>query len=95
MSKKKSYMNLKNIITEDIISSFFKGLFRGITGKKIKSEKQLKKELQQSVDKFNSGIDKMYSAINKVRKAEGKPPTKKPKKLTVKQVVNDYTKGKL
>ena len=37
----------------------------------------------------------MYSAINKVRKAEGKPPTKKPKKLTVKQVVDDYAKGKL
>ena len=57
--------------------------------------KQLQKNLQQSVDKFNSGIDKMYSAINKVRKAEGKPPTKKPKKLTVKQVVDDYAKGKL
>ena len=94
MSKKKSYMNIKNIITEDIISSFFKGLFRGLTGKKVKSAKEAKKDLQQSVDKFNSGIDKMYAAINKVRETEGKPPTKRPKKLTVKQVVDDYAKGK-
>ena len=46
-------MNIKNIITEDIISSFFKGLFRGLTGKKVKSAKEAKKDLQQSVDKFN------------------------------------------
>ena len=95
MAKKKSYMSIKNILSEDIVSSFLKGLWKGVTRKKIKSTKQVEKDLQQSVDKFNSGIDKMYSAINKVRKAEGKPSTKKPKKLTLKQVVDDYAKGKL
>ena len=95
MAKKKSYMSIKNILSEDIVSSFLKGLWRGITRKQVKSTKQAKKDLQQSVDKFNSGIDKMYSAINKVRKVEGKPPTKRPKKLTVKQVMDDYAKGKI
>ena len=52
-------------------------------------------DLKQSVDKFNSGIDKMTSAINKVRKADGKSPIKRGKKLTVKDVMDDYAKGKL
>jgi L-cystine uptake protein TcyP (sodium:dicarboxylate symporter family) len=95
MSKKKSYMDFKNILSEDIISSFFKGLFTGVTGKKVKSTKQATKDIEQSVDKFNSAIDKMYSAINKVRKADGKPPRKPPKKMTVKDVLDDYAKGKL
>jgi len=98
VSKKKSYMNVKNILSEDIISSFLKGLFKGITGiknKPKKDAKKLEKDLQQSVDKFNDGISKMHSAINKVRKAEGKPPKKRMKKLTVKNVMDDYAKGKL
>ena len=95
MSKKKSYMNIKNILSEDIVSSFLKGLWKGITRKKVKSTKQVEKDLQQSVNKFNSGLDKMYSAINKVRKADGKPPAKKIKKLTVKDVMDDYAKGKI
>ena len=95
MSKKKSYMNIKNILSEDIVSSFLKGLWRGITRKKVKSTKQVEKDLQQSINKFNSGLDKMHSAINKVRKAEGKPPKKRMKKLTVKNVMDDYAKGKL
>ena len=59
MSKKKSYMNVKNILSEDIISSFLKGLFRGVIGKKNKPKKDIKKlekDLQQSVDRFNDGI---------------------------------------
>ena len=95
MSKKKSYMSIKNILSEDIVSSFLKGLWRGVTRKKIKSTKEVEKDLQQSVDKFNAGIDKQYSAINKIRKAEGKPSKKKPKKLTVKDMIDDYSKGKL
>jgi len=95
VAKKKSYMSIKNILSEDIVSSFLKGLWKGVTRKKIKSTKQVEKDLQQAVDKFNSGIDKQYSAINKIRKAEGKPPKKKPKKLTVKDMVKDYAKGKL
>ena len=95
MSKKKSYMNIKNILSEDIVSSFLKGLWRGITRKKVKSTKQVEKDLQQSINKFNSGLDKMHSAINKVRIANGKPPVKKLKKLTVKDVMDDYAKGKI
>jgi hypothetical protein len=92
MSKKKSYMNIKNIISEDIISSFLKGLFRGVTGKKKKPKdiKKLEKDLQQSVDRFNDGISKMHSAVNKIRKGEGKSPKKRMKKLTVKDVMDDY-----
>tara|TARA_E500000305_G_C3957986_1_gene205570 strand:+ start:95 stop:382 length:288 start_codon:yes stop_codon:yes gene_type:complete len=95
MSKKKSYMDSKNILSEDVITSFLKGLWRGITGKKVKSSKQAQSDLKKSVDKFNSGIDKMTSAINKVRKADGKSPIKRGKKLTVNQVLDDYGKGKL
>ena len=88
-------MDSKNILSEDIISSFLKGLWKGVSGKKIKSTKQAQSDLKKSVDKFNSGIDGMYSAVNKVRKADGKPPIKRGKKLTVKDVLDDYTKGKL
>ena len=93
MLNKKSYMNRKNILSEDIISSFIKGLFKGMS-KNIFGKKeagQAKQELQQSVDRFNAGIDKMRSATNKLRKANGKPPLKKSKKLTVKDVIRDYT----
>ena len=82
-------------MTPNIVSSFLKGLWKGVTRKKIKSTKQVEKDLQQAVDKFNAGIDKQYSAINKIRKAEGKPTKKKPKKLTVNDMVKDYAKGKL
>ena len=88
-------MDSKNILSEDIISSFLKGLWKGVSGKKIKSTKQAQSDLKKSVDKFNSGIDKMTSAINKVRKADGKSPIKRGKKLTVKDVMDDYAKRKL
>ena len=81
-------MNTKNILSEDIISSFLKGLFKGITGikdKPKKDAKKLEKDLQQSVDKFNDGISKMNSAKNKVRKAEGKPPKKKNEEINCKK----------
>ncbi len=95
MSKKKSYMDSKNILSEDVITAFLKGLWKGITRKGIKSSKQAQSDLKQSVNKFNTAIDGMYSAVNKVRKADGKPPVKRGKKLTVKNVVDDYAKGKL
>ena len=88
-------MNNENILSEDAITQFLKGLWMGITRKGIKSTKQAQSDLKQSVDKFNSGIDKMTSAINKVRKADGKSPIKRGKKLTVKDVMDDYAKGKL
>ena len=45
MSKKKSYMNTKNILSEDVISSFLKGLFRGITRQKPKTLRKAKTDL--------------------------------------------------
>ena len=42
MLKKKSYMNINNILNEDAISSFLKGLF---TGKSSASEKKLRKNM--------------------------------------------------
>ena len=100
MKKKKSYMDRKNILSEDILSSFLKGLFKGmkqgIFGKKTtKSTKQAKQDLQKSIDGFNSGIQKMADAVNKYRASEGKPPVRQPRKLTIKSVMDDYGKGKL
>ena len=45
MSKKKSYMDTKNILSEDVISSFFKGLLRGILRQKPKTLRKSKNEL--------------------------------------------------
>ena len=88
-------MNIKNILSEDIISSFLKGLWRGVTGKQIKSTKKAKSDLKKSVDKFNDALDLMQQASDDIRKADGKKPRKRIKKLTVKDVMDDYAKGKL
>ncbi len=94
MSKKKSYMSTKNILSEDVISSFFKGLLRGILRQKPKSLRKTKNELKDKIDKFNIGIDKMYTAINKVREKDGLKPKKRPKKLNVDKVIQDLDTGK-
>ena len=90
-------MDSKNILSEDVITSFLKGLFRGITGKKRKPKdvKKIKKNLQKSVDRFNDGLELMQQASDDIRKADGKTPKKRIKKLTVKDVMDDYAKGKL
>tara|TARA_B100001094_G_scaffold331102_1_gene398364 strand:+ start:1033 stop:1314 length:282 start_codon:yes stop_codon:yes gene_type:complete len=93
-------MDKKNILSEDIISSFFKGLFKGmkqgIFGKKTKSSEQAKKELQNSVDKLNSGLQGMANAVNNYRTRSGQKPIKrKQKKYTVKDITDLYGKGKL
>ena len=99
MSKKKSYMDRVNILSEGMYASFFKGLFKGmkqgIFGKTTKSTIKAKKELEKSIDDFNSGIQKMANAVNNYRASEGKPLVRQPKKLTVKSVMDDYGKGKL
>jgi len=95
VAKKKSYMSIKNILSEDIVSSFLKGLWRGVTRKQVKSSKQIEKKLKKSVDRFNDGIELMQQASDDIRKADGKKPRKKIKKLTVKDVMDDYAKGKL
>ena len=53
------------------------------------------KKLKKSVDRFNDGIELMQQASDDIRKADGKKPRKKIKKLTVKDVMDDYAKGKL
>ena len=88
-------MSIKNILSEDIVSSFLKGLWRGVTRKQVKSSKQIEKKLKKSVDRFNDGIELMQQASDDIRKADGKKPRKKIKKLTVKDVMDDYAKGKL
>ena len=100
MSKKKSYMNRKNILSEDILSSFLKGLFkgmkRGIFGKKTKDTEKAKKDLQKSVDKLNSGLQGMADAVNDYRTRSGQKPIKrKQKKYTVKDIMDLQAKGKL
>ena len=104
MSKKKSYMDKKNILSEDVITSFFKGLWRGMRGvpeKKKKTKTQLEKlakesekKMQKHIDGVNGGLDKMYSAINKVRKDSDQKPLKRPSKLTLKDIKKQLESGK-
>ena len=101
MSKKKSFMNTKNIISEDIFSAFFRGLFTGKgssskeeIGAKLKArEKKFRKDIKKDVDSLNKSFAKMASAINKKRKAQKRKPIKSPK-ITVDDVVNDAKAGK-
>ena len=90
MSKKKSYMNTKNILSEDVISSFLKGLFRGITRQKPKTLRKAKTDLHKKVDKFNKHVDSIYDYMNQIRKDNGLKPKKKPKRLTAKQMLDDF-----
>ncbi len=93
MKKKKSYMDRRNIISEDILSSFLKGLFKGITrGFFSSADNKTKNKLQNSVDGFNAGISQMWDGINQARVINGKKPKRKPKKLTVQDVIRDYGK---
>ena len=97
MSKKKSYMDKGNILTEDIISAFFRGLFTGrksLNNSEFKQkEKEFRKKTKKSVDDFNDAMDQMYSAINKIRKSNGDKPKKAPK-VTVDQIVKQAKAGK-
>ena len=95
MSKKKSYMDTKNILSEDVISSFFKRLLRGILRQKPKTLRKSKNELKAKIDKFNAGIDKVYDTMNKQREKQGLKPKKRPKKLSVDKVIQDLDTGKL
>ena len=93
MKQKKSYMDRKNIISEDILTSFLKGLFKGMTRGFFSSAKpKTKNRLGSAVDDFNDGISGMWDAVNAELKSQGKPPKKKPKKLTVQDVIRDYGK---
>ena len=101
MSKKKSFMDTKNIISEDIFSAFFRGLFTGkgsyskeeIDAKLKARENKFKKDIKKDVDSLNKSFQQMYKAINKRRKQNGDKPKKAPK-VTVDDVVKDAKAGK-
>ena len=64
MSKKKSYMNINNILSEGLFGDFFKGLFRG---KKAldRDVAKAKIKLQKNVDKSNDSLGRLEKAILK------------------------------
>ena len=102
MSKKKSFMNTKNIISEDIFSAFFRGLFTGKgssskeeIGAKLKArEKKFRKDIKKDVDSMNKIFDRMAKEINQSRIKRGAKPIPKAPKITVDDVVNDAKAGK-
>ena len=90
-------MDVINIITEDIFTSFFTGLFKGRKGLAKRKRKKLaktKKKLQKSIDTFNDGLNMVYSDINDERKESGLP-AKKYKQLTMKNILDDIKNGKI
>ena len=64
MSKKKSYMNIKNILTEAAIGNFLRGLFKGKKGLK-RSATKIKSELDKNVNNFNKTQSRLEKAIEK------------------------------
>ena len=99
MSKKKSYMSIKNLLKEDAILSLIRGFFKGRTTKKdqekkIKTiEKNFRKKITPVVKNMNKTYDYLYGELNKSRKQAGKKPLKHDK-LTVDDVVKDAKVGK-
>tara|TARA_Y100000593_G_C4277458_1_gene320876 strand:- start:396 stop:653 length:258 start_codon:yes stop_codon:yes gene_type:complete len=64
MSKKKSYMDKNNIMTEGAIGDFLRGLFYGKSRLQKKS-KRLNKALDKTIDQFNKGAERLEKAIEK------------------------------
>ena len=64
MSKKKSYMNKDNILTEGAIGAFFKGLFKGKKGMQ-RDVAKLERELDQNVKEYNKRNKKIEKMIEK------------------------------
>tara|TARA_R100000008_G_scaffold86327_1_gene78930 strand:+ start:1048 stop:1308 length:261 start_codon:yes stop_codon:yes gene_type:complete len=64
MSKKKSYMNVKNILTEGALKSFLLGLFKGKKGLN-KTVAKHKIKLEKSVKAYNDATEKFEKAFEK------------------------------
>tara|TARA_R110000824_G_scaffold334653_1_gene521238 strand:- start:330 stop:596 length:267 start_codon:yes stop_codon:yes gene_type:complete len=64
MSKKKSYMDHKNILSEGAIGAFFKGLFKGEKGMQ-RDVAKLERELESNVKDFNKRNRKLEKMIEK------------------------------
>jgi len=64
MSKKKSYMDKENILTEGAIGSFLRGLFKG--KKRLDRDvSKYKHELEKSIEKTNAATNKFEKAFEK------------------------------
>ena len=82
MSKKKSYMNRKNILSEGALKDFLLGLFKG--KKRINRDVQkLKYKIDKSVKDYNDSTDKLEKALYKIYGKKVKFP-----KQTADDVIN-------
>ena len=64
MSKKKSYMNKNNVVSEGFYKDFFKKLFKGKKGLQ-KDVHKLSKDLEKQVNIINTSQSKLEKAIEK------------------------------
>jgi hypothetical protein len=64
MSKKKSYMNISNILSEGAFKNFLKGLIKGKKGLERDVAKH-EKELEQNIDSYNNTQTELEKAISK------------------------------
>ena len=84
MSNKKSYMNVDNILSENVYKKIVDKLADKITKSKIKNSKEVKK----IIDDLNNDIKKGWDEFNKIAK-ESDPNYKpyKPKKYKLSDLV--------
>ena len=64
MSKKKSYMDIDNILSEGLFTNFLKGLIKGKEGLKRDAAK-LEKKLEKNVKDYNKRQSTLEKAILK------------------------------
>ena len=64
MSKKRSYMDVKNILSEGALKDFLLGLIKGKKGLK-RDVKKIKKKIEKSVSDFNRRQGTLEKAIYK------------------------------
>ena len=64
MSKKKSYMDIKNILSEGVLKDFLLGLIKGKKGLKRDAVK-LRNKLEKNVNDFNKTQEKLEKMIEK------------------------------
>ena len=84
MSKKKSYMDNKNLLSENFFKKLKYKIANKIAIRNIKKDKQVKKDMEQ----LNKEIADLWDDINAVD-AEFNPKAKpfKPKKITVDDLI--------
>ena len=64
MSKKKSYMDITNILSEGAFTNFLKGLIKGKSGLK-RDAARLEKKLEKNVKSYNKTQSDLERAIEK------------------------------